>query len=241
MACEKCMDTGWVETNGFVRKCICQRKVSKEVIKALNIPKRYEDVSLENFLILSKEHKKALSIVKSYIELKAFQKGNGLMFVGPPGTGKTHLAVSIIKEIYTKYGIKGYFINTISMLFEVKKLYEERKSENSLLKEILEVPILVLDDLGNERLSEWSKDIIHYIISNRYNDMKPIIITSNSYINTQNDLPSLEERLSPSIISRIKSTCKLVEIKGTDIRSKGKEFLEKVKQLQKAKREAEEQ
>ncbi len=234
MACKTCMGTGWEETKEGVRKCKCQMLLSKEVLKAMNIPKRYQNVSLKNFMQLSKDHKKILSVVDNYIKLKTFKDGKGLMFVGPPGTGKTHLAISILKELYLKYKVKGYFIDTISLLFEIKNLYEERKTERELLKEIIETPVLVLDDLGNERLSEWSRDIIYYIITNRYNEMKPIIITSNSYINAPDDLPSLEERLSPPIISRLKNMCSIVEIKSIDIRKHGKNFLETLKK-QKAK------
>ena len=107
------------------------------------------------------------------------------------------------------------------MLFDLKATFDGSGSGRELLDEVLQTPILVLDDLGSERLSDWAKDILSYIIIHRYNTLKPIIITSNLDLRDGREIgASLEERMGKAIASRIAETCELIYVKGKDNRVK---------------------
>jgi DNA replication protein DnaC len=157
-----------------------------------------------------------------------------LTFVGPPGVGKTHLAVGVLKRIYREKGIRGIFFDTKDLIYRLKSLIEERRT-NKAIKAILNHPLIVLDDLGSERLSEWQRELISYIISYRYNNLKSTIITTNFSLSGEEkkdrrlrrmtegiELPKalMSERLDPSTVSRIYEMSKVVYIVGKDKRKK---------------------
>jgi len=75
-------------------------------------------------------------------------------------------------------GVKGKFFDTKDLIYRLKALIEEGKTSRAI-RRILSYPLIVLDDLGSERLSEWQREIISYIISYRYNNLKSTIITTN--------------------------------------------------------------
>ena len=227
--CQKCEGIGWIIKENGVEKCPCQYSdITENIFQRMNIPKRYRDKEISNFIPDKKAgHKLVLIRIEDYINSDDFIKGKGLFFVGPPGVGKTHLAVGILKEFFRRKGIVGLFYDTRSLLFKLKSSFDGSSSSREIIEEVIDTPILILDDLGSERLSDWAKDILHYIIINRYNDLKPIIITSNielkSNKNTEGDMleNTLEERMGQAIASRLSEMCEVLPVKGKDKRTGG--------------------
>lgn len=229
--CEICNDTGWIKKGKLVYKCNCKLKeITDNIFERMKIPKRYRDVSFENYqAIKAYGQDLVLNRVKQYINSTDYKEGKGLLFVGPPGVGKTHLSVSILKEFFLKKAIVGLFRDTRTLLFDLKSTFDGSSSSRELMEEVLTAPILVLDDLGSERLSDWARDILHYIIIHRYNELKPIIITSNFELKSDNEIEdSLEERMGKAIVSRIGEICEVIHVKGQDMR--GKSFLKRLKE-----------
>ncbi len=224
--CFLCEDTGWVKGKDGVKKCICRySEISEELFNRMRIPKRYRDKEISNFIPEKKYgHHFILSRIEDYINADDFLEGKGLFLVGAPGVGKTHLSVGILKEFFRRRGIVGLFYDTRSLLFNLRASFDGSASSREILEEVVESPILVLDDLGSERLSDWARDILHYIIINRYNDLKPIIITSNIELKSKKKIDgdmlenTLEERMGQSIASRLSEMCEVLPIKGKDRR-----------------------
>jgi len=245
--CPKCKNLGWVKVK-FIdkegvrreafKKCDCRyNNISERIYSRMRIPRRYRDKELKNFEVLNKNLKAVLKKVDDYIEGESFKEGRGLFFLGLPGVGKTHLAVAVLKEFFRKRRIVGTFYDTNELLMNLKMSFDKYSSGGrEILEEVINTPILVLDDLGAEKLSDWAREILHYIIVKRYNELLPIIITSNININLDKKenifSESIEERLGSSIASRIYEMCDIVEIKGIDLR-RAKTVLKDLKEKKK--------
>jgi len=135
--------------------------------------------------------------------------------------GKTHLAVAALKQLINK-GIGGLFYDFRDLLKEIQDSYNPNThtSELKILAPVYEADVLVLDELGASKPTEWVQETITHIINKRYNDKKVTIFTSN-YL----DLPigsaydeSLTERVGVRLRSRLHEMCRLVPMEGEDYR-----------------------
>src|SRR5690606_22896475 len=144
----------------------------------------------------------------------------GLLFTGTVGVGKTHLAVSILKGLAER-GFKGLFYEFGSLLKEIQDSYNShtKTSELSVLSPVLKADVLVLDELGASKPTDWVKDTMAHIINTRYNDKKITIFTTNYPDARPNDRDeTLEDRIGSRLRSRIYEMCKTVVIEGEDHR-----------------------
>ncbi len=233
-ACDRCGGTGFVkEENGAVSLCEC--RFSKEDLnRALRIPRRFWSADLDNYVCENPSETEAYK--EAYIFASSYdpEEGRGLTFVGPPGVGKTHLAVGVLKKIYREKGVKGVFFDTKDLIYRLKALIEEGRTARAI-KALLNHPLLVLDDLGSERLSDWQREMISYIISYRYNNLKSTIITTNFSLTGEEkkdrrirnvvegvELPKalMVDRLGPGTVSRIYEMTKVIYLNGRDRRKR---------------------
>jgi len=231
--CPKCKGLGWRkiryrDKEGNIKeafkKCDCKyNDISDSIYRRMNIPRRYRNKELGNFEIINKNLKQVYNKIEDYLNSDSVNEGRGLFLYGSPGVGKTHLAVAVLKELFRRRKVVGLFYDTSELLMNLKLTFDGSASGREILEDIITAPVLVLDDLGAEKLSEWAKEILHYIIVKRYNELLPIIITSNIEIkgaNSKNAFSdSIEERLGSSIASRIAETCEKIEIKSFDLRT----------------------
>lgn len=184
------------------------------------IPKRYADKTLDNF---EEErhpgHVRALAIARRFVaNFKKVRNDpqNGICLVGPPGTGKSHLAYAILNELLAKHLVVGAAGTVPEILDALRPTVGDKgqtlPAENRL--EFLKTAdIVVLDDLGVERQTEWALERLFVLLNARYNNQLPTIITSNLRLEEVD--ASLEwER----IVSRIKEMCVTVVIDGQDYR-----------------------
>jgi len=137
------------------------------------------------------------------------------LFMGPAGVGKTHLAVSIIKDLIEK-GFAGLFYEFGSLLKEIQDSYNpiSKSSELKVLAPVYQADVLVLDELGATVPTEWVRDTMYQIINKRYNDNKLTIFTTN-YLDKGNEL---EERITYRLRSRLYEMCTGVVMDGEDYR-----------------------
>ena len=200
------------------------RKVEK-IIKNSKMSKRNLSYKFDNFE-LNTSNKKVFNNLKNYSEklVNGIEK-KGLILVGNNGVGKTHLACSIANKLIEN-GIPVIYGTLINLLAELRNSYDTDNdiSEMEIIKLYENVALLIIDDLGKEKPSEWGLEKLFTIINSRYENNLPVIITTNYNQNSLVERLSLngEIETAKSIISRLYEMCYLVKIEDIDHRIKKK-------------------
>lgn len=228
--CQFCAGTGWeVIVGAGAKPCRCRVKGRRaQLLARACIPKRYEECTLLNynpqgdnikfdevFQTQSYALNDAQTLVREYPLLEM-----GLLLMGPCGVGKTHLAVATIKALIEK-GIPCLFYDFRDLLKEIQNSYNSstNSSELSVLAPIYDAEVLVLDELGAMKPTDWVRDTMTQIINNRYNDHKVTILTTNYMDEPANPTEeSLTDRVGVRLRSRMHEMCKTIIIKGSDYR-----------------------
>ena len=247
--CSLCEGSGLriVEENGrqVARPCECRiERRAARMLERAHIPKRYEHCSLDNFesgfrganKTLAAAHLRARKFVDGYPVETA---GTGLLLTGSIGVGKTHLAAGILKDLIRERGVQGLFCDYRELLKEVQNSYNQKvaTTELEVLRPVFEAEVLVLDELGASKPTEWVWDTVAHILNSRYNDRRTTIITTN-YPNVE-EMPKAEwrsltdvqkavreetlgDRIGERMRSRLQEMCFVVEMRGDDFRQKVK-------------------
>jgi DNA replication protein DnaC len=243
--CSVCGGSGLriVQENGrqFAQDCICriERRAGRMLGRA-HIPRRYEHCTLESYetdfpssnRTLSAAHLRARKFVEGY---PLDTVGTGLLLTGSIGVGKTHLAVGILQALVSERGATGLFYDYRDLLKQVQNSYnaQVRETELEVLRPVFEAEVLVLDELGASKPTDWVWDTVAHILNTRYNDRRTTIITTN-YANLAPLDGALREtgrsareetlgdRIGERMRSRLQEMCVVVEMHGEDFRQKVK-------------------
>jgi DNA replication protein DnaC len=246
--CPLCNGTGWksVEIPGRVKRvarCDCRNEARAErLLNAARIPSRYEHCTLADFATDFAGAHRSLAAARlaagRFVEEYPIEK-TGLLLIGPVGTGKTHLAVGIIQELVRSKGVPCRFCDYRELLKEIQNSYNPavQTTELEILRPIFEAEILVLDELGAVKPSEWVWDTVSHILNSRYNERKTTIITTNfpnlgpgemqsvraSHAEASRNAArseTLGDRITERMRSRLHEMCRVVQMDGVDFRQK---------------------
>ncbi|HEX4642195.1 MAG TPA: ATP-binding protein [Candidatus Acidoferrales bacterium] len=235
--------------------CDCTGKDrTSRILGRARIPNRYEHCDFDNFdtglydtgpefAVWNRSLEQAKVVTEAFARDFPIASDTGLLIVGPCGAGKTHLAVSALRQIVLR-GHTGIFYDYRELLKEIQGSYnsESRTSELGVLEPVLTADVLLLDDLGATKPSPWAMEMIGHILNTRYNEKRVTLLTAN-YLDTagagpvpmpttrRTQLPSgqavstaredsLTDRLGMRIRSRLYEMCRTVELQAPDYRQK---------------------
>jgi len=227
-------------------ECRAERR-SARMIAAAHIPKRYQDCTLDDFVPNYAGYNPSLAgallVAQNFVKTHPLQgDGKGLLLVGGLGVGKTHLAIGILQALITDTGAKGLFCDYRDLLKKIQDSYGRSDlSERQILAPVFEAEVLVLDELGAAKPTDWVWDTVQHILNTRYNDRRTTIITTNYRNDAETpgdaygDLPkdkrdarramheaTLGDRITERMRSRLQEMCVVVEMNGEDFRQKVK-------------------
>ena len=221
--CGICFGSGMEIVSGKgARVCECRSQEShSNSLNKAKLPIRYAACHFHNYKPQNPSQQSAFRFASSLtMEYPAVERG--LLLTGSVGVGKTHLAVSILKGL-TERGFGCLFYEFGSLLKEIQDSYNPntKTSELGVLGPVLETEVLVLDELGAAKPTDWVRDTMAHIINTRYNDRKLTIFTTNYPDERKSEKEeTLEDRIGVRLRSRLFEMCKTVDMSGADYRRK---------------------
>ncbi len=243
--CPECQGTGWksVETNGVrgVVRCACESGSAADGLLArAQIPRRYEQCAFENFDI-RKDAKTgrpnpSLATAKLVAQklVEEYPTDLGLLFIGPTGVGKTHLAVATLRELGLRKGVECRFQDFHELLKAIRDSYNPlaQSTELGIVQPIVDAEVLLLDELAELNPTDWAKGTLSYVINSRYNRKKLTLITTTLPLPEERpkqrartpggeavpDVEATLDRLGPTLSSRLHEMCKVVPMHSDDYR-----------------------
>lgn len=199
------------------------RARAKKLFDQSKMGARFQTRTFENFKV-DKQNEKAFEAVNRYANDfgKFSDQGLGFILSGPYGSGKTHLAGALAIELMSK-GIPVVFGTLISLLGKIRQTYSEswkQEDELEILNTYSKVDLLIIDDLGKERASEWSLEKLFSIVNTRYEDNLPIVVTTNYSMETLIDKLTTNKNsdVGESIVSRLHEMCRGIYLNAPDYR-----------------------
>lgn len=230
--CEWCHDTTWInlgkDEDGVdlgVKRCRCfeanaAKARNEDLVPKACIPAKYARcTSWDSFIFPPDPHpgrdhiQRIVGIIRSYVQnfSPLMPDPRGILIYGANGVGKTHLAVVALHRLLAQ-GYQGRFINYQALLRLIKSGYDQPfgGSRTQAYDEIAETEILLLDDVGSNRVTDWVQDTITDLISQRYDNARATIVTTNYSLLPDKDspFPSLADRIGERAASRLREMCR---------------------------------
>jgi len=218
--------------NNVAARCSCDqidRRV--KMFNDAHVPARFSGSFIEDLVETHRSQKEVKYALLKHRD--QFQVGDpGFLLWGEPGVGKTHLLCGLASYLTLERGVSVRFIDFVKLLMDLKAAYAEGKWDSEVLAPLLSAQVLIIDELGKGRNSEYEVMVLDQLISTRYNSRKTLHCTSNyaptepprpattSYVEANQQLlaQTLKDRVGDRIFSRLHEMCRFMRIEGEDFR-----------------------
>ncbi len=219
--------------------CGCRRALARaELFDRAQIGCRFANADFASYKAKNPGQMRALEQVQDFVLMHGSVK-RGLLLWGPVGTGKTHLILALFRELTLKKGVPCRFVDFGNLLQDLRRSFRGKAGDPDVMLPLVEAELLLVDELGKGRVTEWELTVLDDLISRRYNAGKITLFTSNfdprpdserpaSNVNPAYDgrarqatgagLGPLVERVHERIYSRLCEMCVFVEVPGADHR-----------------------
>lgn len=213
VGCSGCRDVGWVSRRGVAVECPCglvSQRRTERVFAMSQVPLMMRCWTLQSFADRAQQHQLAADIRAAWDTTDRW-----LLLTGPVGVGKTGIAVSLLNEHLAR-GDGGLYVVAPTLLERIRSTYDadEKISESTVMSALTQTPLLLLDDLGKVKLTEWGQEKLYTLISERYGAQRRTIVTSNFGVADG----TLEAHLWPATFDRLRGASELFEITGDSLR-----------------------
>lgn len=240
--CPNCGGLGWrIAPDGGAGSAVrCECRIERrrsDYLELAGIPERYRLCRLAKFdtrnpdKVVSQSLLRAKNISQKYVDsffdvgANRFRRA-GLLYIGPPGGGKTHLAVSVLRELIELYGVRGRFVDFTTLLHQIQATFHQQSTESkaSILAPVIRADVLVLDELGAQKPTEWAMENLYLIMNTRYTAGRPTIFTTNYRLepagdrNKSDGAELLTNRISAALVSRLYEMAQALALEVPDYR-----------------------
>lgn len=205
--CPDCGGRGWVvEADGGAgraRPCDCRRREEgPRRLAAAALPSLYQGCTLDNFETWAAKPAerdqlvRAVSTCRRYVADFLGEDGSfcprGLLFIGRSGVGKTHLAAAVLSELIRRYGVEGRFADFTSLVHRIQSTFNpaSEASTQQVLDPVMSCEVLVLDELGAQRPTQWVRDTLYLILNERYTRRLTTLFTTNHRLESEAGQPA---------------------------------------------------
>lgn len=185
--CPRCGETGYtlVPSGDATVAQVCACRHLDERIALFNqvgIPAAVAKASFDSFKIYAPPHSRSKAVADDFA--RKFRKDRptkGFLFYGRPGAGKTHLLVATLRYLALEKGVAGRYVEFMLLLSDIRAGFSANRSHMEILRPLLTVPVLAIDELGKERGTEWERSMLDELISRRYNSGLATLFATNYF------------------------------------------------------------
>ncbi len=246
--CPRCGESGYVMVpsggTAMAQPCSCRHLAERlHLFDQIGIPAAVARASFETFKIWSPDHAAARAIAEDFArKFRRDAPTKGFLFHGPPGGGKTHLLAAALRWLALEKGIPSRYVEFMLLLSDIKAGFDSGRSHMEILRPLLAVPVLAIDELGKERGTPWEQSMLDELISRRFNSglatlfatnyglvpraaaegPGPVVRTRTADFQRDAEAMTLAQRVGDRIYSRLNEMCAFVRLDpGMDKRKDG--------------------
>ncbi len=249
-ACPRCNESGYTlvasGASQVAQVCSCRHLDERiDVFNRIGIPAAVAKASFDSFKSWSQAASRAKTVAEDFA--RKFRKEaptKGFLLYGRPGAGKTHLLVAALRYLALEKGVSGKYVEFMLLLSDIKAGFSANQGHMEVIRTLVAVPVLAIDELGKERGTEWERSMLDEVISRRFNSGLATLFATNYFleksevparpdtgrsVNTRSsdfgrdaELMTLSERVGDRIYSRLNEMCTFVKLDpGHDLRKDG--------------------
>jgi DNA replication protein DnaC len=187
-ACPRCRESGYVLVQQgaamVAQPCSCRHLDERiRLFGLVGIPAAVAHASFETYRTWSPDHSAAKAAAEDLArKFRPDRPNRGLLFYGRPGAGKTHLLVATLRYLTLEKGVACRYVEFMLLLSDMKAGFAANQGHMEILKPLLKVPVLAIDELGKERGTDWERSMLDELISRRFNSGLTTLFATNYFL-----------------------------------------------------------